>query len=54
MNLFRLSLLLKQYTGAQFKHSINLSCKSNKLFLYEGNIGFKWDMIYTVLLSKNI
>ena len=26
-------------------HSIDLSFKSNKLFLYGGNIGFEWDMI---------
>ena len=26
-------------------HSINLSCKSNKLFLHGDNKGFKWNMI---------
>ena len=25
--------------------SVNLSRKSNKLFLYEKNIGLKWDMV---------
>ena len=25
--------------------AVNLSCKSNKLFLYEKKIGLKWDMV---------
>ena len=42
--LFRLSICNQLYHHVE-PQSVDLSCKSNKLFLYERNIGLKWDMI---------
>ena len=43
-HLFRLSICSQLYHLAK-PQSVDLSCKSNKSFLYERNIGLKWDMI---------
>ena len=44
VQLFSLSICSQLYHHIEL-HSLNLSCKSDKLFLYERNIGFQWDMI---------